>query len=227
MTLGVNICENMWMRNIKLSENEFYHIYNRGVDKRILFMNKRDFDRFVESMRTFNTLESVGNLDRNKKNKEREKLVDFVAYCVNQNHFHFILTPLTKGGIEKFMHKLCMGYSKYFNAKHKRSGALFQGKFKAIHIDTDKYLLHLSAYVNLNNNIHQQKGDSRSSWDEYLKETPDSFCKKDIILGNFKNSKEYEKFAKETMREIIEKRMQLKRQEYEFPVLTLGVNRKI
>jgi len=71
------------MRNIKLTEGEFYHIYNRGVDKRIIFINRRDFDRFLESMEIFNIKESIGNLTRySNKAKEKERLVDFIVYCI-------------------------------------------------------------------------------------------------------------------------------------------------
>ncbi len=214
------------MRNIKLAEGEFYHIYNRGVDKRIIFSHKKDFDRFFESMEIFNTKESVGNLTRYDSKEEKERLVDFIAYCINPNHFHFIITPLIEKGIERFMHKLCMGYSKYFNAKYRRSGTLFQGKFKAIHIDTDEYLLHLSAYVNLNDKAHRHHGNSRSSWREYLESDMDGLCKKDIVLDHFKNRSEYAKFAKDTLKNIVERKLLLKSLEYEplsFP-LTPSVN---
>lgn len=212
------------MRDIKLVENELYHVYNRGVDKRIIFLHKRDFDRFFESMKIFNTKESVGNLTRHDNKEDKERLIDFIAYCINPNHFHFIITPLIKGGVEKFMHKLCMGYSKYFNAKHQRSGALFQGKFKAIHIDTNEYLLHLSAYVNLNDKVHKHQGDSRSSWKEYVESDANSLCKKDVVLEHFKNRDEYAKFAKEALKNITDRKSLLKELESnQFP-LTLGVN---
>ncbi|PIP55889.1 MAG: hypothetical protein CO183_02235 [Candidatus Zambryskibacteria bacterium CG_4_9_14_3_um_filter_42_9] len=214
------------MRDIKLVEGEFYHVYNRGVDRRIIFPHKRDFDRFLESMKIFNTKENIGNLTRHDNKKVKERLVDFIAYCINQNHFHFIITPLIKNGIEKFMHKLCMGHSKYFNAKYQRSGTLFQGKFKAIHIDTDEYLLHLSAYVNLNDKVHRHQGESRSSWKEYVEGGVSSLCRKDIILDRFKNRREYEVFAKEALKSIVERKLLLKDLESDLFPLTPSVNTK-
>lgn len=77
-------------------------------------------------------------------------MVKFIAYCINPNHYHFILQQVSEKGIEKFMQRLGMGYAKYFNNRRKRSGTLFQGKFKARHIDSNEYLLHVSSYVNLN-----------------------------------------------------------------------------
>ena len=214
------------MRNLKLVVGEFYHVYNRGVDKKVVFPQEKDFDRFLESMELFNIKERVGNLERQKDKsvKEKEKLVNFVAYCVNSNHFHFIITPLIENGVGKFMHKLCMGYSKYFNAKYHMSGTLFQGKFKAVHIDTDEYLLHLSAYVNLNDKAHRQVGASRSSWNEYSQNKVGGLCKKDIILERFKTKDRYVKFAKETLKDIIQRKLLAKELESETDLLTLGVN---
>jgi len=77
-------------------------------------------------------------------------LVEIIVYCLNPNHYHIILRQVSEGGVSKFMLKLSSGYSSYFNKKNKRSGSLFQGRFKAVHIDSNEYLLYLSAYVNKN-----------------------------------------------------------------------------
>src|SRR3989344_5935995 len=155
------------MRDIKFAPHEFYHIYNRGVDKRHIFMSPTDVKRFLFCMSLFNVEDPVGSvyLDSVRKRKKLKlrssashkikKLVNFIAYCLNQNHYHFILEPLVEDGIQKFMHKLSTGYTNYFNDSHERSGALFQGRYKSIHIDTNEYLLHLSVYINLNNFIHK------------------------------------------------------------------------
>src|SRR3989338_10441959 len=150
------------MRKTKFATGEFYHIYNRGVDKRNIFEDPEDFWRFLESMKEFNREDAIGSLYAINNDKEKfrgsasknKKLVNFVAYCLNQNHYHFILEPLVEGGIQKFMHKLSTGYTMYFNDKNKRAGSLFQGRYKSIHIDSNEYLLHLSVYVNLNDKVH-------------------------------------------------------------------------
>ena len=74
-------------------------------------------------------------------------LVEIVAYCLNPNHYHLIVKQISEKGIERFMQKIGTGYTNYFNKRYERSGALFQGKFKSIHIDSNEYLLHLSVYV--------------------------------------------------------------------------------
>jgi REP element-mobilizing transposase RayT len=214
------------MRNIIFSENEFYHIYNRGVDKRNVFNNGKDVERFFQSMLMFNTIEPIGSIFENSFNhrktkqtskpKEVKVLVNFTAYCLNPNHYHFIIQQVAEKGVEKFMHRLGTGYTKYFNAKNKRTGSLFQGKFKATHIESNDHLLHLSAYVNLNGRVHQLGSrasklvKNRSSWLEYLGQSNDIFCKKDIILGQFKNSDEYKKFALETLERVIQRKGELK-----------------
>ena len=111
-------------------------------------------------------------------------------------------------GIEKLMHRLGISHSSYFNIKYKRSGSLFGSKFQDRHVDSNEYLLHLSAYINLNFKAHQL-GDSvsklgRSSWQEYINSKHDvGFCQKDIILGQFKSRGEYRDYAEEALKTIL------------------------
>lgn len=214
------------MRKEDLRNGAVYHIYNRGVDKRDIFSEPYDVARFLQSMQEFNTINPIGSLYEHsfrKKNDllggetaKSEKLVEIVAYCLNRNHFHFILRQVSDGGISEFMKRLSGGYTWYFNHKYERSGSLFQGVFKSKHIPTNIYLLHVSAYVNLNNRVHQLikddplfLGDTRSSWAEYMgtkKKKGTDFCEKELILGQFKNRKEYEQFALNSLQGIVEKK---------------------
>ena len=202
------------MRKTAFVENEFYHIYNRGVDKRSIFSDKNDLERFFQSMQEFNVIEPIGSIYENSFNKEKigqktHPLVKFIAYCLNPNHFHFILTQVEDRGIEKFMHKLGTGYTKYFNEKNSRSGALFQGRFKANHINSNEYLLHASVYVNLNYKVHRlqkSKNIYRSSWDEYLNSDLGGICSKEMILGQFKSEKRYVDFAESSLISILERK---------------------
>lgn len=217
------------MRNIKFATKEFYHIYNRGVDKRNIFMDSNDVKRFLVCMSVFNTKDPVGSVYENsfRENKtlgsrapKSEKLINFVAFCLNQNHYHFILEPLVDDGIQKFMHKLSTGYTNYFNEKYKRSGSLFQGKYKAIHIDSNEYLLHLSVYVNLNYKVHKDlnkewmKNLNISSFNEYTEKTTKPFCSKDIVLEQFNTLKEYKHFCMTTLPEILRKKEEQKELKY-------------
>jgi len=206
------------MRDIKITDGEFYHIYNRGVDKRNIFSDQEDVDRFFQSMIEFNTLEPIRSIYENSFIKEKKSgkdniLVDFVAFSLVENHFHFILKQVSEKGIEKFMQRLGNGYTKYFNNKYKRTGSLFQGKYKAKHVDANNYLLHLSVYVNLNQKVHQlghsvSKLHLYSSWEEYNGALNNKICKKDIILGQFNNNKEYVSFAEGSLKDILLRRTQ-------------------
>lgn len=208
------------MRKTPFVENEYYHLYNRGVDKREIFSDQYDIDRFFQSMEEFNIIEPIGSIYENSFIKDKEiklgsstpKLVEFVCYCLNPNHYHFLVRQVVENGIEKFMHKLGTGYTNYFNNKIKRTGSLFQGRFKSIHIDSNEYLLHLSAYINLNDKVHRlnELGSSTymSSWDEYIsnKNKQGIFCNSEIILSQFNSDHEYEKFAIEALENILEKK---------------------
>lgn len=205
------------MRKIKFVNGEFYHLCNRGVDKRRIFNNKYDVERFLQCMDEFNTLQPAGSLYENtfltdeiKEKRKQKRLVNIVAYCLNPNHYHFVLQQVAKNGISKYIKRLTGGYSWYFNNRYQRSGSLFQGPFKAKLIDTNEYLLHVSAYVNLNNEVHQL-GDQvaklvRSSWDEYMDLSKTDICKKNIILDQFDSKKEYRGFALSTLPIIISKK---------------------
>ena len=206
-----------FMRKTPFVNGEIYHVFNRGVDKRNIFINKYDLERFFQSMSQFNRIEPIGSIYENRFVKQKyqlgcptTKLVNFICYCINLNHFHFMLEQVSDNGISEFMKRMG-GYTRYFNEKHQRTGFLFQGKFKSIHIDSNEYLLHLSAYVNLNNRVHKIKNENplfknRSSWEEYININNNNFCKKDLILGQFKNKKEYKKFAEDSLQDILDKK---------------------
>ena len=187
-------------------------------------------------MQEFNVIEPIGSIFENRFKKEKEKLslgrptsklVELVCYCLNPNHYHFLLEQLVDNGISEFLKRLNGGYTKFYNTKYKRSGSLFQGRFKDVHIATDKYLMHGSVYVNLNDKIHLLGRPTsklpklvKSSWDEYMRakiikdkngnnklvENSGDVCKKDIILERFNSVKEYEELAMDTLQGILERR---------------------
>ncbi len=213
----------MATRKTSFANGEFYHVYNRGVDKRNIFIDRADVQRFFKGMLEFNTALPIGSLYEHSfqqlggetAKSEKEKLVNIIAYRLNPNHFHFILEQVVEGGVSEFMKRIG-GYTWYFNNKHKRSGALFQGVFKDIHIDSNEYLLHLSAYVNLNDRVHQLGGETAklvegmSSWSEYTEKGVEGICEKEIVLGQFKNAVEYKKFALSSLESIVERKVDLK-----------------
>ena len=208
------------MRKIPFVNEEIYHIYNRGTDKRVIFEDEYDFQRFLQSLQEFNFLDPIGSIYEHSRLKKEEfggstsksdKLVEIIAYCLNPNHFHLLLKQVTERGVEKFMQRLGTGYTMYFNKKYERSGALFQGRFKAVYVGTNEYLLHLSVYVNLNDKVHKLGGStSKSSLNEYvgnIKNGSVVICDKEIILGQFKNINEYQLYAESTLKGIQERKL--------------------
>lgn len=204
------------MRKHTFEIGEYYHIYNRGTDKRDIIIDQNDLSRFFQSLVEFNTEQTIGSIYENSFRKElgspTSKLVSIIAYCINPNHFHLILTPLVDKGIEKFMQRIG-GYTKYFNEKYERSGVLFQGKFKSKHISDNRYLLHVSAYVNMNNRDilgSPTSKLSKSSFEEFSNNQIIGICDKDIVLDQFKKREEYEKFMKESWMDICKRKADLK-----------------
>ncbi len=144
-------------------EMEIYHVLNRGVDKRDIFMDKQDNLRFIHDLYEFNDQERVestyykfrdyginGKIGAGKKHKQRKPLVDILAFCLMSNHYHLMLSSKTEKGISLFMQKLNAGYVKYFNQKHERSGTLFQGRYKKILVTSNTHFLHLPFYIHFN-----------------------------------------------------------------------------
>jgi len=167
----------------------------------------------MESLDEFNVEEPIGSIFENQFDHleprlKGKKLVDIVAYCLNPNHFHLLLLQKLENGVPKFMHRLGTGYTKYFNHKYKRTGALFQGTYKAKHIDDNDYLLHTSAYVNLNFKVHRYqvldvRNFVRSSWEQYTAAKNGTAVPK-TILEQFSSKKEYKVFAEDSLELMIQ-----------------------
>jgi putative transposase len=197
--------------NFSFTTGEYYHIYNRGVDKRDIFLDDSDYFRFLKSLKEFNQLEPVVSLyinDRIKPNvgvrplqNENDELVEIIAFNLIPNHYHLILKQLKDGGISEFMKRIGGGYTSYFNYKNERSGALFQGKFKAVHVTSNEKLLFLSAYVNGNHIVHGAEGKIFSSLREYST-GKNSLCNIKLILDQFKNANDYLEYVQNTAKEI-------------------------
>jgi REP element-mobilizing transposase RayT len=139
-------------RDHKFAIDEYYHCYNRGTDKRIIFNDAQDFSYFIKSLKAYNTTESLGKL--RLSTRDGKKITEIIAYALLPNHFHLVLKEVVDGGISKLLQRTGIGYTMYFNQKYKRSGTLFQGSFKSKHIENDQDLRQVCAYVSNNNLIH-------------------------------------------------------------------------
>jgi len=191
------------MRSVRFASGEFYHLFNRGVDKRKIFLRRSHYKRFVETIRRLLQTGSAtpGPIPLDKKKALKSKL-NFTCYCLMPNHYHVLVRQLDENGITEFMHKLNTSYTKYFNFAHKRTGRLFEYTFQAVHIKTDEQLLHVSRYIHLNpivgNITRSLRGYSFSSYPEYLGLVRDGLCRSEEILGFFREGsakKAYQRFV--------------------------------
>ncbi len=184
----------------------FYHIYNRGVEKRRIFEKSWDFVRLTKTMQYYQLLGPKPRLSKFLlgsilKPDTTKKIVDIICYCLMPNHFHFLIKQLKDGGITEFVGKLSNSYTRYYNVKYRRVGPLLQGEFKAVLIESDEQLIHVSRYIHLNPITSFLVKDLRnyrwSSYPEFIGERKDGFCAKQDILNFFKSPKDYEKFVLE------------------------------
>ena len=138
---------------------EWYHCYGRGVDKRKVFLDYKDYERFILSLHVGNGPLGVhiSNISKNKNFKELlgikfqdKNLVEIGGFCLMPNHFHFLLKEIVEGGISLFMQKVLTAYTMYFNKKYERIGALFSNSFNSKHISDDRYFKKVLSYIHLN-----------------------------------------------------------------------------
>lgn len=146
----------------QISIDHIYHVLNRGVDKRKIFLDDQDYFRFVHDLFEFNNQDSINNnyyyfqnsnvIARRYINEKepRKLLVEIMAFCLMPNHYHLLLKPKVENGMTKFMKRLNMGYARYFNEKYERSGTLFQGRYKSVVIENEAHFLHIPYYIHLN-----------------------------------------------------------------------------
>ncbi|OGH23653.1 MAG: hypothetical protein A2958_02670 [Candidatus Levybacteria bacterium RIFCSPLOWO2_01_FULL_38_13] len=202
-------------RLLPLVEGQIYHVFNRGIDHRPTFTDKLelkrakaviDHYRFVTPLVRFSKFLKLPIEERNRlqtKIKAGPKLIDILSFCLMPNHFHLLLRQVYDKGISKFLSNFQNSYTRYFNIKNERDGPLFLDQFKAVLVETDEQLIHVSRYIHLNpmtsylvKNFDSLVNYSWSSLPEYVAQK-ESFCETSTILGFFKDSGEYEAFLKD------------------------------
>lgn len=193
-------------------DGEYYHIYNRGLDHRPTFTDARECIRAIDLMKFYRhkniplRYSQILNLpieirqEMLKNVFSSEKHVDIICYCIMPNHFHFLIRQISESGIPKFISNFSNAYTRYFNTKNDRSGPLFQGVFRGVHVETDEQLVHLSRYIHLNpvvsGLVHQEQQENYpwSSYKEYLSLENKGITSKEIVLAMFKGTTDYKQF---------------------------------
>ena len=206
------------MRKTPIAPDEHYHIFNRGNNKQNIFLDDRDRTRFLflilhlQSPLVFQNLGrqisyfvknrafNIDNDDLEEILKERN--VELINFALMPNHFHLTLCEIKEGGISQYMQRILCAYTKYFNTKYKKSGHLFQGPYKAVHIEDNRQLLYLSSYIHRNpRELNGWKNKEHiypwSSYQDFIKENRwGKLLQQNIILEQFDDKKEYGNFVK-------------------------------
>lgn len=207
-------------RKVVFANGEYYHVFNRGVEKRFTFKTKYEFLRAVDSINyyrfgdlpirysKFLALDKDKRVELLKQLNESQLQVEIIAYCLMGNHFHLLVKQIKETGIVKFMAKFTNSYTKYFNTKYNRVGPLFQGVFKAVHVENNEQLLHLSRYLHLNPvksfliKAEELEHYQWSSYPEYIGLSGTSMANPKEVLSFFKNVDEYKKFVFDQVNEL-------------------------
>lgn len=188
------------------AENNVYHVFNRGVEKRTIFLDEQDYRIFLYYLFIYlapleKVLTRYPILPLRLHSKNLAKEIDFFCYCLMPNHFHFLIRQITKNGISKLIKQLTNAYTLYFNQKYKRVGGLLQGRFKAVGVKTDNLLLHVSRYIHLNPVVGELVTNPEeypwSSYPAYINNLKETICNRELILSFFSSSKDYEKFVQD------------------------------
>lgn len=202
------------MREPTLVTQQYYHVFNRGVEKRPLFTNRREYLRMLETINYYRFLKPFLKLSRFLKiaqaqrnnltdhvQESSQQLISIVSFVLIPNHFHFLVQQNIEDGISKFIKHVSDSYARYFNTIHDRVGPLFQGKFKAVLIESDEQLTHVSRYIHLNpyssylvKSLDELKNYPWSSLPQYL-DNANGFCQTDPILNLFSSPEKYAEFV--------------------------------
>lgn len=207
------IIKSMPGRKIPLVTDYFYHAYNRGIDRRPTFTSNIEYQRALDALWFYQFQDPpvklsrflVMGMDQQKKLKKAifdfPQIVQVLSYCFMPNHFHFLLKQTKDNGISKFLSQFQNSYTRFFNTKHERTGPLFNNQFKAVLIETEEQLVHVSRYIHLNPFTSAIVGNvkelSKYYWSSYLEYVDQRgfVCDKEVVMAGFKNSRAYQQFV--------------------------------
>jgi putative transposase len=149
-----------------IAPGEYYHLFNRGAHQQKIFLGNHDWQRFLFDILYLQSPEPFNNVSRITRNFSatigfpvdadqtvrilEHRFVDLVAFCLMPNHYHLLVREREEGGIARYLQRVADGYTKYFNTMHERSGYVFQGPYKAVHVADNEQLLYVSAYIHRN-----------------------------------------------------------------------------
>jgi len=219
------------VRSVPLATNYFYHIYNRGVDKREIFSDYSCYARFVSTLEHYLKYDyPYSGLKRRLKKAqfplEKQNIlrqlemrrvsppVEIISLCLMPNHYHLTLKQLVENGISNFMHRIGIAYTTYFNIRNERSGRLFETTYKAVLVESDEQLLHLTRYQHINprslglKTLKELVGYPWSTLGSYLGEKRFSFVNPEVVMSAYKKPGDYLDFISAEIDEFEPLRLQ-------------------
>lgn len=172
--------------------SSYYHVYARGASRQEIFLDDEDYRYFLNLFRRYLSEEEVKN-SAGIPYKKLGKGVEALCYCLMSNHFHILLFQIDEGAMQRLMRGIMTGYSRYFNTKRKRSGSLFESRYKASLISNQAYLEHISRYIHLN--PKNWRDYPYSSLAEYLGKCSTDWLRPKKILELFDSPRQYAEFV--------------------------------
>lgn len=202
-------------RTTPLVKGEIYHVFNRSIAKQPIFLDQRDYQRALETIkyyRFFSPSLRFSHYKRLTPDTKKAFLEDLIkggkfsveifAYCIMPNHFHFLLKQTEGNSLSAFVRNFQNSYSKYFNTKRKRSGSLFQAMFKAVRIESEEQLVHVSRYIHLNPTssfLIKTASLENYPWSSFSDYSPDRrtdlLTSTKLVLSHFSSKEKYREFV--------------------------------
>lgn len=200
-------------------EGGYYHVYNRGVEKRLIFIDDEDYHKFIGYLKVYLTpidLRGLTLKDGNGRTVPPSRRlnnyadeIELIAYCLMPNHFHFMLRQATEKGMARFIQSILTKYVRYFNKKYIRIGGLFQGVYKTVHMKNEEQFTYLTKYIHRNplpdnptrSHLEGLKDYKYSSYGNYLGLFKQNWVKMEDILSYFSKTNPrntYQAFVEET-----------------------------
>lgn len=200
----------------QFAAGEYYHIFNRGNGKMDIFREPDDYTFFLFRLKEYLYPEwkrrrapsatAIMETERYERSEFPSESFSLTAYCLMPNHFHLLIGQNTDTSISSLMLRLSGSYVKFFNKKYERIGSLFQDQFKAVHVESNPQLLHLSAYIHLNPVTAALTKSINaypySSYPEYIGARDGTLCRKEIILDQFKDPRDYVTFVADSVETV-------------------------
>lgn len=200
------------VRKTPLVTGEIYHVFNRGIDKREIFLNDSYYWRAYQTLNFYQYSDKPTRLsyflrlpnslkESTNFSSWGDKLVSIFAYCLMPNHYHLLLRQNIDFGISKFIGDFTNSYTKYFNARNNRVGPLLLDDFQNVLVDSEEQFLHTSRYIHLNPYSSSLVDSTKkllsyewSSLIEYVKASNQPICDKKMVMNSFGAKDKYKDF---------------------------------